>query len=61
MVPINYHLIKANIINALSVAIYYPQCGSFSKCLVTHFIEIEKRGKKNQLIVLLQALKIADT
>lgn len=60
LVPINYLLIKANIINVLSVAIYYPQHGSFSKCFLAHFIEMKKR-KKKQLIVWLQALKITDS
>lgn len=61
MVPINYQLIKANIINMLSVAIYYPRRGNFSKCLVTNFVEVgEKSEKGNQLIVLLQALKMTD-
>lgn len=60
-VPINYQLIKANIVNVLSVAIYYPRSGSFSKCLVTNFMEVgEKREKGNQLIVLPQALKMTD-
>lgn len=45
MAPINYLLIKTNIINVLSVAIYYAQRGSFSKCLVAHFIEIKMRKK----------------
>lgn len=62
MALINYLLIKANIINVLSVAIYYPQRGSFGKCFVAHFIEMKKREKnKDQLIVWLQALKITDS
>lgn len=46
MALINYLLIKANIINVLSVAIYYPQRGSFGKCFVAHFIEMKKGEKK---------------
>lgn len=47
-VPINYQLIKANIVNMLSVAIYYPQSGSFSKCLVSNFMEVGGKKRKRK-------------